>query len=394
VPAQLSQSTDRSPALRVLSVSAGPTAGADADALITYVSRRFAVLGHSVGTLTVRDLPVAGDRAGVAVPVALTSVVEADAVVIAAPADDAAATATLDRLLGLDPAGVLRDKPVLLFLTGTTDASPAVREPVAARLTTAGARSVTLGARVPAGQLSVFPDGGLLIDPGAAADATQAIGRFVSGLRAGAEVPAGATGEPRRSRISPVAGAPDLVVEQVDIDDPRLRPLLQDLIVEYSTRYAMDNQFTELTEVAPTDFLPPQGTFLLLSEDGEVVAGGALRRYRPDDDATAEVKRVWTASWHRRRGLSRRLMAELEAAALALGYTRIHLTTGPRQPEARGLYLSTGYTPRFDVSADPATIGPLAFARELVPGAGLPEWPGTPIPDEDLPASLRPVRAS
>ena len=67
-------------------------------------------------------------------------------------------------------------------------------------------------------------------------------------------------------------------------------------------------------------------------------------------------------------------MAELEAAALGLGYTRIHLTTGPRQPEAAGLYLEAGYTPRFDVAADPETIGPLAFGKELVAGAGFPEW--------------------
>jgi hypothetical protein len=67
-------------------------------------------------------------------------------------------------------------------------------------------------------------------------------------------------------------------------------------------------------------------------------------------------------------------MAELEAAALTLGYTRIHLTTGPRQPEARDLYLAAGYTPRFDVTADPETIGPLAFAKELVAGAGLAQW--------------------
>jgi len=67
-------------------------------------------------------------------------------------------------------------------------------------------------------------------------------------------------------------------------------------------------------------------------------------------------------------------MAELEAAAVELGYQRIHLTTGPRQPEARNLYLAAGYTPRFDAAADPETIGPLAFAKELVPGAGFAEW--------------------
>ena len=67
-------------------------------------------------------------------------------------------------------------------------------------------------------------------------------------------------------------------------------------------------------------------------------------------------------------------MAELEQTAVDLGYRRIHLTTGPRQPEARNLYLAAGYTPRFDPNADPETIGPLAFAKELLPGAGFAEW--------------------
>ena len=67
-------------------------------------------------------------------------------------------------------------------------------------------------------------------------------------------------------------------------------------------------------------------------------------------------------------------MAELEPPPSSLGYRRIHLTTGPRQPEARNLYLAAGYTPRFDQAADPETIGPLAFAKELLPGAGFADW--------------------
>jgi hypothetical protein len=126
-----------------------------------------------------------------------------------------------------------------------------------------------------------------------------------------------------------------------------------------------------LTEVPASDFVEPLGTFLILAENGETIAGGALRQYDPQ---TAEVKRVWTSHRHRRRGLARRVMAELETVATELGYRRIHLTTGPRQPEAKNLYLAAGYTPRFDPTVDPETIGPLAFAKELVPGAGFADW--------------------
>lgn len=75
--------------------------------------------------------------------------------------------------------------------------------------------------------------------------------------------------------------------------------------------------------------------------------------------------RIWTHSAHRRRGLARRVVDELEREAFARGYRRIRLTTGPRQPEARGLYLATGYTPLFDTTADPETIGKLPFEKHL-----------------------------
>lgn len=38
--------------------------------------------------------------------------------------------------------------------------------------------------------------------------------------------------------------------------------------------------------------------FLLLVEAGEAIAGGAFMRH---DDQTAELKRIWTHSQHRRR---------------------------------------------------------------------------------------------
>jgi GNAT superfamily N-acetyltransferase len=99
-----------------------------------------------------------------------------------------------------------------------------------------------------------------------------------------------------------------------------------------------------------------------LRHGGQTVAGGALRRY---DDETAEVKRMWTSHEHRRQGLGRRVLDELEVAARDLGYRRLYLTTGPRQPEAAALYLAAGFEPQFDVNADPESIGPLPFSKKL-----------------------------
>jgi polar amino acid transport system permease protein len=152
-------------------------------------------------------------------------------------------------------------------------------------------------------------------------------------------------------------------VEWVPATDPRTAPLFEELHVEYSTRYP-EFEYAELTTLPPVEFSPPDGGFVLLVEDGETIAGGAFRRY---DDQTAELKRIWTASAHRRRGLARRVVEELEREAATRGYQRVYLTTGPRQPEAQALYLAAGYTPLFDLAADPETIGPLPFEKRLRP---------------------------
>ncbi|HEY0813702.1 MAG TPA: GNAT family N-acetyltransferase [Pseudonocardia sp.] len=106
---------------------------------------------------------------------------------------------------------------------------------------------------------------------------------------------------------------------------------------------------------------PDGGVVLLVGTDGPV-AGGAFRRYDP---VTAELKRIWTRSGHRRCGLARHTVAALEQEIAARQYRRIHLTTGPRQPEAVGLYRVTGYAPQFDVSLPPERIGKHAFTKEL-----------------------------
>ena len=150
--------------------------------------------------------------------------------------------------------------------------------------------------------------------------------------------------------------------------DPRVRPLLADLAREYATRYrrALVDEHHKLREYPAEHFSPPEGGLLLLLAGGVAVAGGAFQRY---DEETAELKRIWTDRKHRGRGLARRVVAELEAEAAARGYARIYLTTGTNQPEARRLYLATGYTPHFDVDAVPRTRLPFSKALPAAVGA-------------------------
>jgi GNAT superfamily N-acetyltransferase len=139
-----------------------------------------------------------------------------------------------------------------------------------------------------------------------------------------------------------------LQVVRVHPDDALAAPLFAELTVEYDTRYGdlFGGASEELSRHPAAEFLPPSGELVLLLEDGVAAAGGAFRRHA--DPGTAEVKRMWTAAAHRRRGLARRVLAELERRAAGGGYTRMFLTTGPLQPEAKALYLTAGWTPLFD----------------------------------------------
>ncbi|MCV7100852.1 GNAT family N-acetyltransferase [Mycobacterium palustre] len=142
-------------------------------------------------------------------------------------------------------------------------------------------------------------------------------------------------------------------------DDPVARPLLEELAVEYAQRYGgtPDTHLSWLP-VPADELAAPDGGLLIGVRDGVPVTGGAFRRF---DDHTAELKRIWTDSAHRRRGYARALLAALEAEAAARGYRRLYLITGNRQPEAEALYDATGYV-------------------RIAPAQPLPDWgPFRPI---------------
>lgn len=174
----------------------------------------------------------------------------------------------------------------------------------------------------------------------------------------------------------PVAGASELTVSDQDAfeirnvhpDDALARPLLNDLEREYDARYGVEvfgePASVEINRYPVADFTAPNGTFLVLLQGGAPVSGGAFMRH---DERTVEFKRIWTRADLRGRGLARRVLTALEQQAARLGYERVYLTTGPRQPEAVTLYLRTGYTPLFDPALSAEEIGVHAFEKALPP---------------------------
>lgn len=162
-------------------------------------------------------------------------------------------------------------------------------------------------------------------------------------------------------------------------DDPRARPLVEDLIREYDSRYgtlfSSEGARAELYRYPASAFTEAQrGAFLLLERADRVIAGGAFMFYDAD---TAELKRVWADPEFRRQGLARRIVEALEQAAEAQGYTRVYLTTGFRQPEARDLYLSLGYRPLFDPEVPGELYATLPFEKHI--GALRGQVPSSPL---------------
>jgi len=100
----------------------------------------------------------------------------------------------------------------------------------------------------------------------------------------------------------------------------------------------------------PSDLAPPRGAWIVAYLDGRPVGCGGLKAI---DGGAGEIRRVYLDESARGRGIGRALLEELEAQARRLGYDRVRLTTADRQPEALGLFRSSGYVeiPAFNDNA-------------------------------------------
>lgn len=155
---------------------------------------------------------------------------------------------------------------------------------------------------------------------------------------------------------------------EVHQDDELAQPLIAELAVEYATRYdgSEERVLRWLRGYPAEEFGPPHGGMLIGLEGGRPVTGGAFRRFGLVEGVeTAELKRIWTDRRFRRQGYGRTLLAELENRIAALGYRRIYLTTGDRQPEAEALYTAAGYARLAEPLPADGEAYPVAFGKLL-----------------------------
>ncbi len=153
-----------------------------------------------------------------------------------------------------------------------------------------------------------------------------------------------------------VGKVPGVVVRSEPYDGSIAKWLVASLIVDIEERYAGDGTADDgTTDDGTTDdpeaewamgvdeVTPPRGIFLVAYLDGRPVGCGALRPLPAAGADVAEIKRMYTSPSARRRGVSRAVLVRLESEAARLGYRRLQLETGLRQPEAMALYETSAY---------------------------------------------------
>jgi GNAT superfamily N-acetyltransferase len=124
-------------------------------------------------------------------------------------------------------------------------------------------------------------------------------------------------------------------------DGPVAAPLLAALEADLDARYGDSDIAPPVHRAA--DYAPPVGAFLVARLGGEPVGCGAVKR--GPADGVGEVKRMYVAPHARGRRVGAAILDALAEAARALGYTRLVLETGVRQPEAVALYTREGWEP-------------------------------------------------
>jgi GNAT superfamily N-acetyltransferase len=147
----------------------------------------------------------------------------------------------------------------------------------------------------------------------------------------------------------PAPARPLLEVRAEPADRPPARDLLEAMVAHILALYGPRGSRAQPT-TTPGELGPPHGRLLVLYTDGRPVGCGGVKRL---DDGVGEIKRMYVVPTERGRGYARLLLGALEEAARDLGYDRVRLDTGSRQPHARALYESAGYREISDYNGNP-----------------------------------------
>jgi GNAT superfamily N-acetyltransferase len=143
---------------------------------------------------------------------------------------------------------------------------------------------------------------------------------------------------------------------------PYSDPIAQDLVERVQLEYVERYGGRDAEKVDAAEFEPPEGLFLVAEVDGEPVGCGA---WRTIGGAVVEVKRLYVAPDHRRRGVAQVVLDALERSAARAGHRSVVLNTGDRQPEALAFYARNGYGPVPGYGVYACAPGAVFLGKEL-----------------------------
>lgn len=140
--------------------------------------------------------------------------------------------------------------------------------------------------------------------------------------------------------VASALGRDRVVIEEADPRGEAAKYCLGAYYEEISSRFEHGFDVSRSRDPLAEQMTRPRGAFLVAWSDDLPVGCVGLKR---DGHGSAEIKRLWVAPSARGIGLSKRLMAEAEGIARELSIKSLRLDTNRALPEAKQLYLKTGW---------------------------------------------------
>jgi putative acetyltransferase len=109
--------------------------------------------------------------------------------------------------------------------------------------------------------------------------------------------------------------------------------------------FQLDNELTGRYESKQKDYdnlnkIELIDTVILIYDNKKAIGCGCFKRYNKN---SAEIKRMFVKADYRGKGISKIIIKELENWASEVGFSKLVLETGKKQPEAIGLYENFGF---------------------------------------------------
>ncbi len=103
-------------------------------------------------------------------------------------------------------------------------------------------------------------------------------------------------------------------------------------------------------------------TAVVAYKDNDPAGCGCIKEY---DKFTVEIKRMFVDMNYRGQGISKLILTELETWAQQLGYKKVMLETGLRQPESLALYKKCGYKQISNYEPYMEMVESICFSKEF-----------------------------